>query len=71
MPPERHEADYARGRLAEIKAREHPNGNTIQMIADIEWLIDEVEYLRESRADWRDMTLHGTANSHNRLTEGR
>jgi hypothetical protein len=33
-------------RLAEIKMRHYPNGDTHQMIADFEWLIDEVERLR-------------------------
>jgi hypothetical protein len=46
LPPKWHGADYAERRLAEIKSRHYPNGDTLQMIADFDWLIDEVEYLR-------------------------
>lgn len=50
IPPEWHTSDYAAQRLAEIKQRHYPNGDTIQMIADFEWLIDEAEYLRARQA---------------------
>jgi hypothetical protein len=55
LPPKWHGADYAARRLAEIKTRHYPNGDTIQMISDFEWLIEEVEYLRqaEDAAGWR------------------
>jgi len=42
-----HSVAYSRKRLAEIKQRHYPNGDTMQMIDDFEWLIEEVEYLRE------------------------
>lgn len=46
-PADWHGEEYARHRLAEIKTRHYPNGDELQMIADFEWLIDEVEYLRK------------------------
>lgn len=50
MAPRWHDPEYAARRLAEVKTRGYPNGDTIQMISDFEWLIEEVEYLRQEKA---------------------
>lgn len=66
LPPKWHGADYAARRLAEIKDRRYPDGNTIQMVSDFEWLIDEVEYLREAEAQDRKAWAKALGAQHQR-----
>jgi hypothetical protein len=50
IPYKWHTPEYAARRLTEIKQQHYPDGDTLQMIADFEWLIDEAEYLRAREA---------------------